>query len=85
VTAIASEPISEIPSALVGDRSIAVELDAQQELRPVQPHYEVTISLENQSDDIVHQNLATVHIDIPDRTLQQTLIEFFNRNVRAEL
>jgi putative peptide zinc metalloprotease protein len=85
VVRISPEPISEIPESLLGDESIPFGASSDGKLTPATPHFEVQLSISNLPNELSHQSLATVHYEIPPRTLFQSVCEFLNKNVRPEL
>lgn len=85
VTRISAEPISEIPTALLGDQSIVAAPDADGILRPDVPHYEVSIKMEQMPMTLGHRSLSSVIFQTSPRTVFQSVKRLFNRHVRPGL
>ncbi len=81
ITRIASDPIRETPTELIGDPTLLSARNEQGLFLPEKPHYEVTLHVDHAKPRLLGAP-ATVQFDMPPQTLWERCVELIRQNLK---
>ncbi len=85
VRRVTPDPITEVPTVLIGDQSIPHRIDGSGKAVPLYPCYAAEIEVDHWPSITSHSALVSVHIETASQTLTQIVKRWLDIHVRPEL
>ncbi len=85
VRKVTPDPITEVPTVLIGDQSIPHRIDGSGKAVPLYPCYAAEIEVDQWPATTSHSSLVSVHIETASQTLPQIVKRWLDIHVRPEL